>query len=69
MKAKKSVLLWVDPKELALVKKAAQSERRSMAQFFVIAGLGAAKATLARQASTELIPLGRRADDKSEASV
>jgi uncharacterized protein (DUF1778 family) len=56
MKAKKSVLLWVDPKELALIKKAAQAERRSMAQFFVLAGLGAAKATLARKISSVLKP-------------
>jgi uncharacterized protein (DUF1778 family) len=51
MQAKKSVLLKVDPEELAMIKKAAQAERRSMAQFFVISASDAAKALLSKGAT------------------
>lgn len=46
MQAKKPVLLRVDPKELLVIKKAAKAERRSMAQFFVLSALEAAKIKL-----------------------
>lgn len=40
----KGVNIRVEPKDLEIIKKAAKAERRSMAQFFVLSALGAAKA-------------------------
>lgn len=64
MKRKPQVTIRFEAKEHATIKKAAQAERRSVNQFMILAGLKAAKASLAA------VPLPiRRADDKPEATA